>query len=83
MSRRIVWVGAERNAYPRETWGARDREAERLEMDAIGKPLTHAPGGPPPELKFRLFPERIVGGVRSKAIDALIEKHVGRRVSRQ
>ena len=47
-------------------------------MDRIGAPLPHAPGGLG-ELKFRLFPDRVVDGARSKAIDEVIAKHTGRR----
>jgi hypothetical protein len=31
------------------------------------------------DLKFHLFPERIVGDARSKAVDEAIAKHTGRR----
>jgi hypothetical protein len=68
-----------RRDYPRELWGPGDFEEERLEAARVGAPLTHAPGGPPPELKFSLFETPVVGGVRSKAIDELISKHTGRR----
>jgi hypothetical protein len=75
--RRVVSVGNRRD-YPREAWGRRDHEREREEMDRMGAPL-HAPGGPPPELKFSLFPERIVGGTWSKAVDELVARHTGKR----
>jgi hypothetical protein len=75
-NRRIISVGP--RDYPRELWGPGDFEDERLEAARVGAPLTHAPGGPPPELKFSLFQTPVVGGARSKAIDKLIEKHVRR-----
>ena len=77
MNRRVISTG--RRDYPRELWGPADFEAERREWERLESPLPHAPGGPPPELKFSLFPERTVGGVRSQAIDELIAKHTGRR----
>jgi hypothetical protein len=71
-----------RRDYPRELWGPGDFEAERWEMDLLKGPLPHAPGGPPPELKFSLFPRRVEGGVTSKAVDELIAKHTGMRSRR-
>jgi hypothetical protein len=79
-NRRVISVGAERHIYPREVWGWLDHEREREELDRIGPPLPHSPGGPPPELKFSLFETPITGGARSRAVDELIAKHVGRRV---
>jgi hypothetical protein len=79
MSRKgIVSIG-NRREWPVEFWGPRDHEAERLEMEALRRPLPLAPGDPPPELKFSLFEPPILGGVRSRAIDELIAKHTGRR----
>jgi hypothetical protein len=75
----IISVGADRHQCPREFWGPRDWEAERLEMAAIESPLPHAPGGAPPPLKFSLFPTPVIGGVRSRAVDELVAKYTGRR----
>lgn len=71
----IVTTG--RRDFPRYLWTPADFEAERREWERLEGPLTHAPGGPPPELKFSLF-ERPVRGARSKAVDELVAKHVGR-----
>ncbi len=79
MSRKVISVGNRRD-YDRSLWGPRDHEAEQEEMDRIGQPLRHSPGGPPPELKFSLYPERVEDGVRAKAVDELIAKHTGRRL---
>ena len=78
MTRRVVSVGNRRD-YPRELWGPRDHEAERLESERIGAPLKHAPGGAAPELKFSLHKAPVIGGVRSKAIDELVARYTGRR----
>lgn len=81
MSRpRVISVGKERHAFPREDWGWLDHEREREWMDSIGAPLPHGPGGGPPDLKFSLFERPVIGGSRSKAIDEAIAKHTGRRV---
>lgn len=77
-TRRVVSVGNRRD-YPRELWGPRDWEAERLESERIGAPLTHSPGGYPPELKFSLFETPVTGGARSRALDELVAKYTGRR----
>jgi hypothetical protein len=80
-NRRVISVGNRRD-YPRELWGPLDHERERLEWARLEGPLTHAPGGPPPDLKFRLFETPATGGARSKAIDELLAKHgIGRRVA--
>ena len=82
MSRNGIISVGDRHRYPRDVWGYRDHEREREEMDRIGQPLPHTPGGPPPELKFSLFPERVEDGVRSKAVDELVERYTGRRARR-
>lgn len=76
---RIVTCGNRREWDPK-LWGTRDFEDELLDQQRIAKPLTHSPGGNPPDLAFTLFPERTVGGARSKAIDELLDRHLsGRR----
>jgi hypothetical protein len=82
MSRRGIISVGNRHQWPVEFWGSRDHFEESLEAGALARPLPHAPGGQPPELKFSLFPERVEDGVRSKAVDELIEKHTGRRPRR-
>ena len=77
-NRNIISVG-NRHEWPVELWGTRDHLEESLETGAIGAPLPHAPPRAPGEMRFSLFPERIVGGARSKAVDELIAKHTGRR----
>ena len=79
MSRRRVVAVGNRRDYPRELWGPRDFEAEREEMERIGAPLPHSPPSQVGELRFSIFETPITGGTRSRAIDELIEKHVGRR----
>jgi hypothetical protein len=75
----VTSLGRERHLYPREFWGSSDFEDERQEMDRGGAPLPHAPGGPPPELKFSLFETPITGGARGRAVDELVARYVGRR----
>jgi len=69
--RGIVSVGR-RGEYPREFWGPVDFEAERRDFERLEAPLTHAPGGTQPELRFSIFPTPARGGARSRAIDALL-----------
>lgn len=78
MSRRRVLSVGNRRDYPRWLWGPRDFEREQEEADRIRQPLRHAPGGAPSELKFSLFETPVLGGARSRAVDELISKHVGR-----
>jgi hypothetical protein len=72
-----------RRDYPRELWGWRDFEMERFEQAAAEGPLPHAPARTPGDLRFSLCEPPILGGVRSKAIDEAIAKHVGVRPKRR
>lgn len=73
---RIISVG--RRDYPRELWGPVDFEDERLEQARVAQPLPHAPAGPG-DLKFSMFEPPVLGGTRSRAIDALLDRHLSRR----
>ena len=76
--RRVVTVGNRRD-YPRELWAPLDHEREREDAAYVDAPLPYAPPSQVGELRFSIFETPILGGVRSRAIDELVAKHVGRR----
>jgi hypothetical protein len=81
----VVTVGR-RSEYPRSTWGWRDWEDEERLQAQLGKEPAGAsvvvpPPGPQIASGFTLFPKpnrREDAGARSRAVDRLIQKHVGR-----
>jgi hypothetical protein len=81
----IVTVG-NRHEWPREFWGSRDWQDEERLQDQLqqGKELGSLvipPPSPPVASGFTLFPKprkREAVSARSRAVDRLIEKHVGR-----
>jgi hypothetical protein len=78
----IITVG-DRREWPRECWGWKDWEDEERLQATLGRDLGASPVIPPPgpQPSFDPFPKprgREARGARSRAVEKLIEKYVGR-----
>jgi hypothetical protein len=82
----VVTCG-DRRTYSREAWGWKDWQDEERLQDQLqlgkesGNSAVIPPPGPQVSSGFTLFPKprkREAASARSRAVDRLIEKHVGR-----